>query len=71
MSSEPIRCTHAARSNRETPARFLDDALTFLDRERFESLVFEARDDLALVVIAHPALEGRKAARRGIGERFA
>src|SRR5882672_2593955 len=55
----------------KAPARLLDDALTFLDRERCESLVFETRDDLPFVVIANPALEGGKSAGAGIRQRLA
>ena len=46
----------------------MHDALAFLVRQRFERLVFEARDGVAFVVIAHPALERGVAARRGVGE---
>ena len=41
---------------------FLDDARAFLFGELGEGFVFEARDRVAFVVIAHPAFEGRKTA---------
>ena len=47
---------------------FRDDALTFLVRQRFERLVFEARDRVTFVVIAHPAFERGIAAGGRVGE---
>ena len=41
---------------------FVDDARAFLFGELGEGLVFEARDRVAFVVIAHPAFERREAA---------
>ena len=42
--------------------RLVDDARAFLLRELGERFVFEARDGVAFVVVAHPAFEGREAA---------
>ena len=49
---------------RDAEARdgFRDDARAFLFRELHERLVFEARDRVAFVVIAHPAFEGGESA---------
>ncbi len=43
-------------------ARFFDDARAFLFRELGERFVFQARDRVAFVVVAHPAFEGRETA---------
>ena len=58
---------------------FFDDARAFLLGELGEGFVFEARDGVAFVVIAHPAFEGGEAAaghvahlalqRRGVERR--
>jgi len=42
---------------RESPQRFSDDTVAFLDREFLKSLVFQPGDFLALVQITHPAFE--------------
>ena len=59
--------------------RFCDDTRAFLFRELDEGFVFQARDGVAFVVIAHPAFEGRESAaavvahlalqRRGVQRR--
>src|SRR5271167_570055 len=49
--------------HRESPQRFIDDAIAFLDREFFKRLVFQARDLLTLVMIPDPPLETDVAAR--------
>ncbi len=42
--------------------RFLHDARAFLFGELGERFVFQARDGVAFVVVAHPAFEGRETA---------
>src|SRR5918994_3524446 len=48
-----------------------DDALSLLDRERLEGFVFEMRDVVALIVIAHPAFERAIAAAARVFECLA
>src|SRR5262245_59472072 len=64
--SDPVYTRRA--ENGKPLTCFLDDAFAFLDCECLESLVLEARNDLALVAIADPAFEGRKTACSGIPE---
>ena len=60
---------HAQRvRHAEALARLGDDALALAHGERLEGLVFEPPHALALVVIAHPALEGGVAAAGRVGE---
>ena len=49
--------------------RLIHDALAFLDGECFESLVLQSSDGVTFVVIAHPPLERRVTAGRGIRKR--
>ena len=58
---ERTHAVHAGRArNSEARDGFGDDARAFLLRELRERLVFEARDGVPLVVIAHPAFERRE-----------
>ena len=61
--AEPMHAQRVADS--KAFARFGDDAFALAHRQRHEGLVFQSSDALALVVIAHPALEGRKSAAAG------
>ena len=44
----------------------LDNALTLLDGQRLERLVFEVTNGETFIVIANPAFEGRVTARSGV-----
>src|SRR6185437_7399462 len=52
----------------EARDRFRDDPLAFPDRERLEGFILQPAHAPALVVIAHPALEGGVAAASRIAE---
>ncbi len=67
---ERAEAMHAFGRQHAVAARGLpDDARAFLERERLEGLVFERRHTAALVVVAHPALEGGESAGFGQGDR--
>ena len=55
----------------EAGARLGQDAFTLRLGQRHVGLVFEGLYRLALVVVAHPALERHASARAGVGERRA
>ena len=65
-----MRCAQAARVTPKRLDGLLHDARAFLFRELRECLVFEARDGVALVVIADPAFERRETAA-GVVAQFA
>src|SRR6185437_4284531 len=64
--SDPVHACSVLHA--EPGDRLGDDPLAFLERERLERFVFQPAHAPALVVIAHPALEGGIAAASRIAE---
>src|SRR5690606_7606896 len=60
QAAQPVHAQDALDA--EALLRLLDDALALAHAERLEGLVFQPRDLLPLVVVAHPAFEGGESA---------